>query len=99
MTVGHESPVNILLRSTRSFQELTMKKILFGALVIGSAFTVNSAFAGQSEDAAARASALEKENAAIRRENRALLENKSLRERNTDLKAADSQPVAQAPAA
>lgn len=73
-----------------------MKKILFGALVFGTVFTTNSAFAGQIEDAAARANSLEKENAAIRRENKALLENKSLRDRNTDLKASSAQPVVQA---
>ncbi|MGH2548227.1 MAG: hypothetical protein ACRDHN_02495, partial [Thermomicrobiales bacterium] len=71
-------------------------KIIIGALVVGSAFTAHAASAGQSDDVLARLDALEKENSAIRRENKALGENRSLRERNADLKTSSPQPVAQA---
>ena len=64
-----------------------MKKLLIRALAVGSTFTGSAAFAGQTEDILARLDAIEKENAAIRRENAALSENKALRERNANLKS------------
>jgi hypothetical protein len=64
-----------------------MKKLLIGALAVGSTLTGSAAFAGQTEDILARLDALEKENAAIRRENVALSENKRLREQNLKLKS------------
>jgi Legionella pneumophila major outer membrane protein precursor len=74
-----------------------MKKAIFAAvLVSGGVLTSSIAFAGPTEDIMARLDALEKENAAIRRENAALSENKSLREKNAALKSssARTQPFA-----
>jgi hypothetical protein len=68
-----------------------MKKILVGAIAIGCAFSGSAAFAGQTDDLAARLEALETENAAIRRENATLIENKRLREHNAKLKSADRE--------
>ena len=64
----------------------------------------SGAFAGQTDDIAARLAVLEKENAAIRKENAALRENKILRQRNASLKSAPPAPqpsasVSAAPAA
>ena len=74
-----------------------MKKVLIGALAIGSVLSGGAAFAGQTEEILARLDSLEKENAAIRRENAALQQNKSLREQNAALKSstARSRAVAQ----
>jgi opacity protein-like surface antigen len=46
-----------------------MKRVVIGALAIGSAWCGSAAFAGQNDDLVARLNAAEKENAAIRREN------------------------------
>jgi hypothetical protein len=81
-----------------NFSGAILKKILSGALAVGSMFTGSVAFAGQTDDVLARLDALEKENAAIRKENAALSENKSLRERNAILKSSNPQPRS-APAA
>ena len=51
-----------------------------------------AAFAGQMDDIAARLAVLEKENAAIRKENAALRENKILRQRNASLKSTAPAP-------
>src|ERR1700726_1171859 len=46
-----------------------MKRVVIGALAIGTAWCGGAAFAGQNEDLVARLNAAEKENAAIRRSN------------------------------
>src|ERR1700730_1694344 len=46
-----------------------MKRVVIGALAIGTAWCGGAAFAGQNEDLVARVNAAEKENAAIRRSN------------------------------
>jgi hypothetical protein len=46
-----------------------MKKVLIGAIAIGSVFAGSAAFAGQNDDLVARLNAAEQENAAIRRQN------------------------------
>lgn len=75
-----------------------MKKIILSALAVGSVCVLagHAAQAASNDDVRARLTALEKENASIRRENAALLENKKLRERNARLKSpvVRSQPQA-----
>jgi len=70
-----------------------MKKVAIAAFLVGTALT-GPAFADSMDDVRARLDTIEKENAAIRRENAALLQNRSLRERNDALKSSAALPRA-----
>jgi hypothetical protein len=72
-----------------------MKKIILSALVIGSsmAFTNAAVYAAQNDDILARLEALEKENAAIKKELAAHRENKALREQKAGLRPTSSRQV------
>jgi hypothetical protein len=75
-----------------------MKRIAIAALLAGSAFTA-PAFADSVDDAHVRLNAIERENAAIRKENAALLENKKLHDQNDRLRTSairEPQPLAPA---
>ena len=71
-----------------------MKKIIVTALALGSVCVGPAAFAASNDDVMARLAVLEKENAAIRKENEALRENKKLRQQNVSLKS--SSPTSSA---
>ena len=76
-----------------------MKKIIFSALVIGSslAFYNAAVYAAQNDEILTRIETLEKENAAIKKENAALRENKALREQKAALRSTPKpQPQARA---
>ena len=78
-----------------------MKKVSLAAFLVTTALIAPAlpALAGQTEDILARLDAIEKENAAIRRENAALLENKKLHEQNARLKTSlAGEPQRRAPA-
>jgi opacity protein-like surface antigen len=69
-----------------------MKKIILSALAIGSVCTFAGTAVYAGDDTLTRRRQLERENTAIRKENAALLENKTLRERNAALKSSVVQP-------
>lgn len=76
-----------------------MKRILVGFVAIGGALTCSSALAGHGEEAQARTDALEKENAAIRKEMAVLRENNALLKKRAVLKTSVNrmEPVKGAP--
>jgi Legionella pneumophila major outer membrane protein precursor len=76
-----------------------MKNIMAGLFAVGATLATSPALAGQLEDISARLDTLERENAAIRKENTALHENKRLREHNASLKSVQVPRAAVLPAA
>jgi hypothetical protein len=65
-----------------------MTRIIISAFAVAGLLAASAAHAGDIENRLARLEALEKENAAIRRENEALRQNRALREQNATLKSA-----------
>jgi Legionella pneumophila major outer membrane protein precursor len=79
----------------KHFSEAIMKKLVLSALAISSAWTfaATAVHAAQNDDVVARIEALERENAAIKKENTALRENQALRKQNASLKTSSQAPA------
>ena len=71
-----------------------MNRVLVGMVAVTGLFAGGAALAGEADTTLARVEALEKENAAFRKEIAALRENRILRERTASLKSSEPRPQA-----